>query len=269
MAVKFSKYIFVKIRGKIVPIRKGLERASKSQNKLVDKLVKAEKTKKVKGLEKLGSGVDFTAFKNKNSNDYVIKLLKKWAGKKTKGTSNKYFNKRWPELKDKFAVHKALGDNLPNYGIPTYESEIIRIKKSERGVLQEFVSKKQMGEVKKSFGTQREAERIKRNSGLDIDAHYGNLDKHGRLVDTGGNLMKSRVRDIDDTAKELLGIDTYYGTEVKDLYKKSTVISDEAILSGQSKKALREINRLKKKGYKFKKSGKNEYKLVFHKNRKK
>jgi hypothetical protein len=40
MAVKMARYVFKKIRGRIIPIRVDLERATKSQNKLVDALLK-------------------------------------------------------------------------------------------------------------------------------------------------------------------------------------------------------------------------------------
>lgn len=286
MAVKLARYIFVRVRGRIVPIRKGLQRATKSQNKLADKINKfkdADKEfrelKKImpkrsfpkqqkmakllqdritkRGLKKVGSGVDFDVFKRKSSNDFVIKMEKVYGGRKTKGTSATKFNKRFKELSDKIAVTKTLSDNLPNYGIPTLETEIIRLKKGRRGILQKFVKEKRSS----SDFLRREGKRIKDDHGLDLDIHRGNV-INDTLIDTGGNLAKSKITEIDDAAKELLGIDSYYGTNIKDVYKKSTIMSDEAIIQGQSKGALRRINAMIKKGYRFKRSGKNEYDLV-------
>lgn len=279
MSVKLARYVFKKIRGRIVPIRKGLERATKSQNKLVDALIKDPEGKlssekaikkfkkvgkfKIEGVKKLGSGIDFTVFKRPESNDFVIKKLKKVGGKFTKGTSNERLIKKYPELEDKLAVNKALADNLPNFGIPALENEIIRLKKGERGILQRYIPEQKNYNPSRDEEFKRlvrEGQKIKIEHNLDIDVHAGNI-RQGMLIDTGGNLKKSKVK-MDDTAKELLGVEGYWNTRVKDLKNKSTVMSDEALLAGQSPKITRKIEALKKKGYRFRKVGKNKYELV-------
>lgn len=290
MAVKLARYIFKKIRGRIIPIRIGLDRASKSINKLVDKVnkyhdvskgvreakrispkrkpnvdelmkvIKAQTKIRKKGLKKIGSGVDFDVFKRSVADDFVIKTNKLYGFNRTKGTANKEFTKRWPMLKDKYAVHKVVGDNLPDYGIATIPSEVIRLKKGRRGVLQEFLSKKRF---KGADHYQRQQDRyFKRDHGLSLDVHAGNVVDNAYLADTGVALIKSRATAIDSTGLEVLGIKNNYGTKLKEVYNKSTVMSDEALLSGQSKKMLRKINAMTKKGYRYKKIGSNEYKLV-------
>lgn len=259
MSVKLSRYVFKKVGGSIIPIRKGLELATKNQSELSRKIVTGSKQFSFPEFNKLGSGIDFTAYR---SNDDVIKVLKKWGRKTTQGTSNKVFTKNWPEFSDKIAVTKALSDNLPNFGIPTQESRIIRLSKKTRGILQDYVP----DEKPMSYGDyiKREAGHIKREHGLNLDAHSGNI-RNGVLIDTGANLKKSIFSKVknSDTAKELLGRQTYYGTQVKDIVNKSDVISEMAAVEGQSPSILRKLAALKKKGFRFISKGKNEeYRLL-------
>lgn len=298
MAVKLARYVFKRIRGRIVPIRIGLERATKSQNKLADKVnkfkdadsafreakkispmrkfpemqkqaSKLQKLIKKEDFKKIGSGVDFDVFGRKKANDFVIKTEKVLGGKVTKGTANKAFTRKYPELADKLAVNKTLGDNLPDFGFDTVRSEILRLKKGRRGILQEFIPKKRFDGSNHYI---RQQDRFfRRDHGLSLDVHAGNVINNGNtLVDTGGALSKSSIKELDDVGKEVLGIDNNFGTNIKDVYNKSTIMSDEALLSGQSKKLLRKVNAMIKKGYRYKKSGPNEYKLVkkFTKDRK-
>jgi len=293
MSVKLGRYIFKRIRGRIIPIRVGLERASKSENKLADLLnkhkdadsefrnlkrimpkrkfpteqklsSKLQSLIKKQGLEKVGSGVDFDVFARRNSRDHVFKMNKIWGGKITKGTSNKSFNKKWPEMEDKLAVHAAVGDNLPDFGVMTERSEIIRLKRDRRALTQRF--KKITTNPTK---TQRiansqlhhEANKLGMNHGIDLDPHAYNI-YDGDLVDTGAALSKMSPKHIDAVGKEILGIEGHWNTKVKDIANKASIMSDEALLSGQSKKILRKINAMKKEGFRFKRVGSNEYKLV-------
>ena len=288
MSVKLSRIIFKRIRGKIIPIRKGIQRATKSQNKLADQLNKFKNASKefreakrmspkrtffdlskkkiinqrpiLKGdFKKIGSGVDFDVFGRKSSKDFVIKMEKIRGGRATKGTGNKAFTRRWPELSDKVAVHKALGDNLPDFGFSTIPSEIIRLRKGRRGILQDHLNPKRFKGA--SFRFVDEGKRFERNSGVNLDIHSGNVVDNWTLSDTGGALSKSRVTDLDDIGKEVLGIGNNFGTNIKDVYKKADILSDTALIQGQSPKTLRKINALMKKGYGFRRVGKNEFKL--------
>jgi hypothetical protein len=227
---------------------------------LITGIKRLEDTDLILELKNLGSGIDFTTYTRSNAKDFVIKKRKIWGTRETQGTRNRYISQKHREFDDKYAVHKALGDNLPNYGVPTEPSEIIRLKKGERGILQRYINMEK-GKGKGLAHINREANFINRNYGVDIDAHYGNI-ADGRLIDTGGNLKRSHMRRMDDAGRELLGIETWHGTQVKDIAGKSTIMSDEALLSGQSKKMLRKVNAMLKRGYRYKRTGPNEYKLV-------
>jgi hypothetical protein len=273
MSVKLSRYVFRKIGGKIVPIRKGLEVATKSQSKLAEMILNdpdgKKNAKKVvsffekrnknpkEWLFKIGEGVDSRAFMRMPAQDFVIKVPKG-----TKGTeASKALMKRYPEVKDKLAVAKAIADNAPNYGIPMTETNIIRLSKSKRGLLQKYITNKR---DEPSGWIIREGEKVFKNEGLNLDIHNGNI-IDGTVIDTGAALNKTRVTKLTDAGKEILGVEGYWNTKVKDLVGKSTVMSEKAVIEGQSPKALRKINQLLKSGYKFKQTGKNQYKLYPHK----
>ncbi len=169
MAVKLARYVFRKIRGRIIPIRKGLERATKSQNKLADQY----------------------------------------------------------------------------WGIPTIPSEIIRLKRGKRALVQELIPKKKLyweSATRRDTGyfdnIRRMAKRIKGDNGIDLDIHGGNVTTRGFLLDTGGNLRNTKLRSLDDAGKEILGVNGGFGTQVKDLAGKSTIMSDTALIEGQSKKSI-------------------------------
>lgn len=277
MSVKLSRYVFKKIGGKIIPVRKGLEIATKSQSKLAEMIANDpdgkksarslisffKKTGKVKpyGLRKIGSGVDSNAFVRKESQDFVIKTQRV-----IRGTSATNGLLQYPELKDKLAVSKAIADNAPNFGIPMLETDIIRISKSKRGLLQRYIKKKPdtPSSIRESHRLSFESVKIKTNEGLDLDIHNGNI-INGNVIDTGGNLSKTKIKDLTEAGKEILGLKGYWNTKVKNYVGKANILSEKAAIEGQSPKALRKINQLLKSGYKFKKTGKNDYKLYPHK----
>lgn len=263
MSVKLSRYLFKKIGGKIVPMRKGLELATKTQSELAEKIVTKSKDFSFPGFNKLGSGIDFTAYR---SGDDVIKVQKTWGRNTTRGTSNKWFNKQWPETKDKLAVTKALSDNLPNFGIPTEESKIIRLSKGKRGILQRYVDENTdyIPHRNEKAWLAREAEKLLKDHGLNIDAHGGNI-RSGRVIDSGGNLLKSQIKKVrgSDTAKEILGLEGHYNTLIKDHVNKAEVLSQRAAIEGQSPAILRKLNSLKKKGWKFVSSAKSQDEAKF------
>ena len=187
--------------------------------------------------------------------------------KLTKGTSNPAFLKRFPHTSDKLAVSKVLSENLPNYGFPTVETDIVRISKSKRALVQPFeetIKSPNINHIKNTDYIRREAGDLLRNHGLDIDAHTGNLTKGGALLDSGGNLKKSRVKDVarSSTAKEILGIENHWGSTLKDYFNKSKILTETAALEGQSGSALRRVNALKKKGYRLKSDDGSIFKLL-------
>lgn len=258
MSVKLGRVVFRKIGGRIVPIREGIKLANAAVSQLGDEVLKA--ASKAKGaIKKIGSGVDFNVFKSK-TDDIVMKLPKL-----TKGTSNPAFLKRFPHTSDKLAVSKVLSENLPNYGFPTVETDIVRISKSKRALVQEFIKKNSDYIPDRNANTylQRESEKLLKEHGLNIDAHAGNLAK-GSLIDTGGNLKKSRVKDVarSSTAKEILGIENHWGSTLKDYFNKSKILTETAALEGQSGSALRRVNALKKKGYRLKSDDGSIFKLL-------
>lgn len=271
MSVKLSRYVFRRIGGRIIPIRKGIEQASKQINKLAKEVLNTPVSLKTGEPSKkylVGRGIDFNIFGKKSS--IVMKIPRN-----KNGTSSKVFKKHYPETSDKVALSKAVSDNLPNYGIPTVEQEVIRFKGKLKAIVQPKVKTAQNAiDRQKSLRNYRyymnEAKSYKSKHGLNIDAHSGNFDMKGNLIDTGVNLKTSSYTKVkySDTAKEILGIENNWGTTIKDNMNPK-VLTDEALLSGTSSKALKKINALMKKGYKYKQSGKNEYKLVFHKLRNK
>lgn len=270
MSVKLSRYVFRRIGGRIIPIRQGIKQASKQINRVAKEVLNTPVSKKTGEPFKkflVGRGVDFNVFGKKSS--IVMKIPRN----KT-GTSSKVFAKHYPETKDKVALSKAVSDNLPNYGIPTVEQEVVRFKGKLKAIVQPKVKTASSSiERQKALKNYRyymdEAKTFKKKYGLQVDAHSGNFDMKGNLIDTGVNLKTSSYRQIknDDIAKEILGLENSWGTTIKDNMNPK-VLTDEALLSGTSSKALRKINALLKKGYKYKQTGKNEYKLVFHKLRK-
>lgn len=271
MSVKLSRYIFRKIGGRIIPIREGIKQASKQINRVANEAIRTPVSLKTGEPAKkllVGRGIDFNVFGKKSS--IVLKIPRNKSG-----TFSKVFAKHYPETKDKVAISKAVSDNLPNYGIPTIKQEVIRFKGKIKAIVQPKVKTSITPmDRQKALRNYRyymdEAKTFKKKYGLNIDAHSGNFDMKGNLIDTGVNLKTSSYKQVkyNDTAKEILGLDNPWGTSLKDAGK-TNVLTDIALQEGVSKKALRRINDLIKKGYKYKKSGPNEYKLVFHKLRNK
>lgn len=259
MSVKVGRYVFVRIRGRIVPIRKGIEVASKAVTELADEAKNLLSMK----VKKIGAGVDFKVFAKTENPDFVLKFPKN-----TKGTSNKAFLKAYPETKDKLAVARTLGENLPNYGIPTIESKILRIGKGKdnRVLVQEFQKVDTPSQYlnKNSQHLRRESEKLLKEHGLNIDVHAGNVTDKGYIVDTGGNLLKSKVRLVKNsrTAEEILGIDNYYGANLKDFYNKSEQITETVAVESKSSAVLRKLNSLKKKGFRLKSDDGENFKLL-------
>ena len=262
MSKKLAGYVFRRIRGRIVPIRKGLEVASKEISQVADVITKlpAKATPKMfakSGVKKLGAGADFKVFAKATDPTEVIKIPKG-----TKGTANKAFIKAYPHTADKLAVAKALGDNLPNYGIPTIESKIVRLKNNLRGLVQSF--QKKPNYITNTNRLNRDAQKLKFDEGLDIDAHHFNQNDNGYLVDTGGALSKSSIKKVKESgaAKELLGIETYYGTELKDHFNKSEMITESVATESASAAVLRKLNAFKKKGFRLKSDDGENFKLL-------
>lgn len=271
MSVKLSRYIFRKIGGRIIPIRQGIKQASKQINRVANEALSIPKSLKSGDPAKkhiVGRGVDFNVFGKKSS--IVLKIPRDKVG-----TSSKVFKRHYPETSDKVALSKAVSDNLPNYGIPTVEQEVIRFKGKIKAIVQPKVKTATTPmDRQKALRNYRyymdEAKTFKKKYGLNIDAHSGNFDMRGNLIDTGVNLKTSSYKQVknNDTAKEILGLENAWGTSIKEAGK-TKVLTDVALQEGVSKKALRKINALIKKGYKYKRTGSNEYKLVFHKIRNK
>lgn len=257
MSVKLSRYIFRRINGRIIPIRKGIQQAEKIVSELADEVLKAKRSVRTGEPSKkalLGRGVDFNVFALKNNLVNVLKVPRN-----TVGTQNKTLVKHFPELKDKIAVSKAASDNLPNYGIPTVEQKVVRIKGKLKGILQdrvfpyEHVSQWDRNSQKKAYNAvefyKGQAERLSRETGLHLDAHYGNFSDKGELIDTGLNLKKVNLATLkrNDMAREILGIETNWGTSVKEAGKPE-MLTDQALEYGHSRKALKKLNALLKSG---------------------
>ena len=298
MAVKLSRYVFRMIKGRVIAIRKDVmkRKVSKSANRAINKAQKYEKyAKKAKNawpkmtgkgkrkfkkllamsgakskLKKeakfIGSGVDFNVyggFKMQRSN-YVLKLPKYNVSREIKGP----ILKRHPHLNDKVARSKALADELPNWNIPTIHTQTVRINKKQTALIQEKVTPvadlktNGMPPVPGTFRwpwdyAQREAAHLKKETGLVVDAHVGNITKNGYLFDTGLGYPLPNSANVKKYGHSILD-------EVGSHAGVTELVSESAMSAGVSKKAMKKLNAMIKKGYKLKKKsrGSKEYKLV-------
>lgn len=258
MSVKLSGYIWRRIGGKIIPIRRGLTVASDSVNKLVNKALSTPVSIKTGDPAKkalLGRGVDFNVFSLDNM---VLKLQRLRAG-----TSSKSILKKYPETANKVALSKAVADNLPNYGIPTLETEVIRVHRKKLGLLQPKVDLDHSFSARNANWLTKSVNDLEESSGLRLDLHANNRSANSEMIDTGLNLKKTGLKRIErsDMAKEIIGIDTNFGTSIKDNMNPK-VISEAAALGGYSRSALKRLNKALKSGYKLQETTPNNFELV-------
>ena len=267
MSAKLSRYVFKKIGGKIVPIRKELQLASKNISEVAKKALSGE-------IKPIGKGIDFNVY---SAGDDVLKIPK--IGRKFR-EAGKYVSNLFPELND--PVKRAVGMSriLPNYGVPTIEAQSVRLGKKLSGVIQQKITEPQLGKgffpvVKNTEWVRREAGFLHRSTGLDLDAHIKNVSKHGLIDAALGKLPTKKsitqsTRYIDPvrrteefthptTTKEILGA-------IKHETRAHDFITPQAALETSSSKINRAIKSLKKKGYRLKPSG-DELKLVSPKER--
>jgi hypothetical protein len=284
MSAKLARYAFRRIRGRIVPIRIGLEVAAPAVNKAAEGVVQAGKYRhKIQGLKKLGRGVDFNVFKIPAS-DLVMKLP---GSNPSRVIKSKKLLEAIPNLDDKVARSQAIGENLSNFGIPTVETFSVRISKKLKALVQPFV-KTAWGESKAYpglmsskgiFNARREVDQLGVKTGLGLDGHYGNLNTRGQLIDTalgklpsyksiterravrepfkGGGLLGHSDPSM---AKEILD-GGWIGRAPKD-FKKADFITERAAVEGSSAKIMRAVRALKKKGYRLRLDENNAFKLT-------
>jgi hypothetical protein len=284
MSVKLSGYVFRRIHGRIIPIRKGVQLASEAVNKLAREVLSTPVSKKTLEPSKkflVGRGADFNVFGRLH--DIVMKIPRNKVG-----TSSKSFLRAFPETKDKVALSKAASENLANYGIPTVNSDVVRLKGKVTALVQDKVIPARGGyaNLRASTGSkipteklitqsersyidrlQNETLKINKETGLNIDAHFGNFSKQGYLIDTGLNLKASKISKVkySDTAKDIIGAKDsgYYATKITDVKPES--ITSSAAEYGTSQKALKQMNKLLKEGKMFARVGDNEYKFAYRK----
>lgn len=277
MSVKLSRYIFRRIGGRIVPIRRTLEMAEPAVSEAAAKVAARGYRHTAKGLEKLGKGVDFDVFKIKAAaQDLVLKIP---ASNPSRAIKSKKLIEAIPNINDKVARAQALGANLPNFGIPTVESYSVRISKKLKGLVQPFVDigtstrRNPNGMTIQDAArnleiARREANSLSFKTGLRLDAHAANITHRGELVDTalGSPLptyktitqaipqrmigSKAIVSHSDPTmAKELLD-GGYYGSAPKH-FKRADAITERAALEGPSQKITRAFRALRKQGFRL------------------
>jgi hypothetical protein len=269
MSVKLSGYVFRRIHGRIIPIRKGIELASEAVNKLAREVLSTPVSKKTLEPAKkflVGRGSDFNVF-GKNY-DIVMKLPRNKVG-----TSNKNFLKAFPETKDKVALTKAIQENLPNWNIPTVHTDVVRLKGKTTALIQEKVIP---AEPNLTFGSrkldpheimQREISLLSSKTGIDFDAHVNNLTKNGDLIDTGLNLRKSKIGQVkrSQNAIDILGVkgSNAFSTRISEV--RPETITHSAAEYGKSNKALKMLNNELKKGKVLARVADNQYKLAYRK----
>jgi hypothetical protein len=279
MAKKLAGYVFRRIRGRIVPIRKSLGLVDETINRAVAGIRRTPSGKDFKAVgpdvEKIGRGVDFTAFKFDNS----AKVLKVPRSNPTRQITDKYMLKAVPNINDKVARAQALAHNLPNYGVETLGGFSVRLSRKLKALVQPFEdiatnSQKNpngltVSEAYKNIArTKREADRLSFQSGLHLDAHSGNITHRGLLVDTAlgklptrqtltqrvpqVNMMKQPVgvTSDPDMARELL-TGGNVGLGPAD-FKKADFMTAQAALEGSSGKINRLMKKLRKEGFRFK-----------------
>ncbi len=269
MSVKLSGYVFRRIHGRIIPIRKGVQLASEAVNKLAREVLSTPVSKKTLEPSKkflVGRGSDFNVFGK--AHDIVMKLQRNKAG-----TSNKNFLKAFPETKDKIAMAKAVSENLPDWRIPTVHTDVVRLKGKVTALVQNKVIP---AEINYKFGSrkldphevmQREIKSLGSNTGIDFDAHEKNLTKAGDLIDTGLNLRNSKIGQVkrSQNALDILGVkgSNAYSTRISEV--RPETITSSAAEYGTSQKALKQMNKLLKEGKMFARVGDNEYKFAYRK----
>lgn len=264
MSVKLGRYVFRRIGGRIVPIR------LKVMDKLLDleadkHIIKAYHNTKTgfsklfKGVpkhERLGRGITFDVkgpFSSAQEGQFVLKFARP---KKDQFYAAKSLKKQFPGIENPAVRHVALGNSLPNYGLSTIESKLVRISgKDKFAVLQGFHEKSladlrgpdTINALREHNIAKRNAEFITKETGLNFDVHLGNLTKHGALRDTAlagpPKIWNMRKK----TSQELF---EHIGREVK----RPDYISRVALFETESKKAVKKINALMKQGYRFKKT---------------
>jgi hypothetical protein len=280
VSVKLSRYVFRRIKGRIVPIRSNVKLASPEISAAAESVTPKGFRHTAKGLKKLGKGVDFDVFSIKGS-DQVLKIP---ASNPSRAIKSKKLIEAIPGIDDKVARAQAIGANLPNFDVPTVESFSVRLTRKLKALVQPHVDVGTVRTTKnpKGMTTMEAARNIERarlsanwisfKSGLSIDAHAGNITHRGELVDTAlGKLPSNRtitrpvaqrmrgsrtvVAHSDPvTAKELLD-GGHIGFAPKD-FKKATVISERAAAEGSSAKIMRAFKSLRKKGYTLEPIGK-------------
>lgn len=258
MSVKLGRYIFRRIGGRIVPIRSNL--MEKLLDQLSDKKLTSafHKTKmpaifgKLKKKEKIGSGVTFNVigpFSSPRESMFVLKIPKE---SKSQWNVAKAIKKDFPGIENPSIRHVVLGENLPNFGVPTVPSKLVRMKRKNFAVLQEYSGRSLYDDFARvPADARRERLIMEKNikyaseAGLKLDTHYQNLTSGGYLRDTAlakpPNLKNMRS----PVARELF-------EGIERISKRPDYISRNAL--EESPKAVRKINALLKKGFRFKKT---------------
>lgn len=248
MSVKLTGYVFRRIRGRIIPIRKGIDLASKEVSALADKAIGLGKANpKVAGAKPIGAGVDFKVYKAGPSE--VLKIPRMSSSRQK---ISKFVLDRFPFLKN--PIDRAVGGAaaLPNYGVETVPVTKVRLSAKSAGLVQE--------KVKPTFSNfiQNEATNLSTSSGIDFDPHIQNISNKG-LIDaaigklptkasiTSGDYNKWSQIPPRKVAKER-GNPAIAKGILEDMakYAKSeghTLITERAALETHSKRAL---NTLKK-----------------------
>lgn len=264
MSVKLARYVFRRIRGRIVPVRRSIDVASPEVSKLVDS-IKGIGTKNPIGprAKFLGKGVDFKVY---SAGDEVVKLpLKKGYREKL----SQYVGKKYPFLKNPVERAASGARVLPDYGIQTVEAKRLRISKKQTAILQERIP------TDRNDWVQREAMALSKSSGLDLDPNMTNLTKAG-LRDAALGKMPTKAVITSGVTKNKWGISSAGRTnpesanwilesmQLDSSRSVTDVITEGLAVESASRKALRALGKAKKSGARLKivKGSSNEFRFV-------
>lgn len=282
MSKKLAGYVFRRIHGRIVPIRKSLHMAAKEISDAASKVISSKYRHKAPGLTKLGKGVDFDVF----SVPKMEAVLKVPASNPSREIKSRKLLAAIPGINDKVARSQAIADNLPNYGIPTLQTFSVRVSRRLKALVQPFAktgtsAAKHDDAIRALNNTEfvrREGNKLGFQSGLVLDAHFGNISQKGELIDTGLGKLPTYKTITQSTRQKMMGgayTDTYsdpelakeildggyFGRAPKD-FKSADYMTERAALEGASSKITRTFKALKQKGWRLSKIEKNVYSPV-------
>ena len=272
MSKKLTGYVFRRIRGRIIPIRKGVQQATPEVNALAEEAEVIRNLGGKKGVNRnflVGHGADFNVFGKFSMHKNVLKIPHEGGA----GTESKTFLRHFPETKDIVSLSKAVQQNLTNlFGIPTVPADVVRFKRNITGIVQPKVKPSSIVELSKMPLEQKkrynyyfnEMTKLEDMSGLNFDLHSKNISMEGELIDTGLNLMRSSIKKFKSSSMghELLGTKEagYAATKISEV--RPTSATDLALESGTSRRIVAAMNKRLKEGQLFAKVGENEYKFA-------